>query len=319
MHSLLFILFIATTTFADIRIQALIGPKEMSISCEKDCSTEIHPLNRYAIFSQTDSEFLGYAEITETNKNTAKATLVSRTEDRLIRVNDLISTFDLNTKPQENVVFPGRMHALISGRKNISSRYKHTIFHNTATVTAQTLDQGEWLINVIGDIGYGINNHLTIGTSTLITAVAGVPNISAKQMITDNEFFTLTAGSTYYYIPSIQTHAGAAAAYLRLNGLGRFVSHYSFIFDFISSPQQPIGSFFESRFQSSYEVILDNWNRLLFGPTYILDNKAIGGYFGYLWVGDRFHFGVGLRSSNLLNFSFSPLGYQPEVQLYVRF
>jgi hypothetical protein len=75
-----------------------------------------------------------------------------------------------------------------------------------------------------------------------------------------------------------------------------------------------------SSLQTGYEFILGSWNRVLLGPSYNFETKALGGYLTYLKIWDRFHFSLSVNSTNVSSFKFSPVdGYYFLFDMYWRF
>jgi hypothetical protein len=78
-----------------------------------------------------------------------------------------------------------------------------------------------------------------------------------------------------------------------------------------------------SSFQSGYEFVLGNWDRVLLGPSYNFENKTLGGYLTYLKIWDRFHLGASLTTTDITEFTLFPQdggdGYYLSVDAYWRF
>ncbi|MNL36695.1 hypothetical protein D3C87_1587930 [compost metagenome] len=75
-----------------------------------------------------------------------------------------------------------------------------------------------------------------------------------------------------------------------------------------------------SSFQTGYEFILGNWDRVLVGPSYNFEKQAVGGYLSYLKIWDRFHLGVSLNSTNITELKYSTSdGYYLAGDAYWRF
>ena len=58
-------------------------------------------------------------------------------------------------------------------------------------------------------------------------------------------------------------------------------------------------SYGSSSIQTGYEYIFSNWSRFLIGPSYNIDQKAIGGYLGYVKIINNLHLQASLTTNNI--------------------
>ena len=75
-----------------------------------------------------------------------------------------------------------------------------------------------------------------------------------------------------------------------------------------------------STFQTGYEYITDNWGRILYGPNYNFETKAIGAYLAYAKIWDHFNLQATLYSTNVQNVRWNVQdGYIVYMDAYWRF
>jgi hypothetical protein len=75
-----------------------------------------------------------------------------------------------------------------------------------------------------------------------------------------------------------------------------------------------------SSLQSGYEFVMDDWNRVLLGPSYNFDNKTVGGSISYMWIWDHFHSMIGVSTTDISNLVYNLRdGYYFNFDMYWRF
>ncbi len=226
-----------------------------------------------------------------------------------VQIGDQLMHLDLSTY---NDKYVGTTDLIIKqGRGPVSSKYK-PLFTQGFTVgeTAQALWKNEYLVTWFGQIHYGVNDWLTVN-SVLPADVLGAPNASMKARLYEGKGNVFSAGLVFAKIPD-----GENESTLNLNlywdsiSSETVVSHtflsialYSFDSAENSTAIKSLGT---SSLQTGYEFILPDWDRVLVGPSYNFETKAVGGYLAYLRIWDRFHGGVSINSTNLTTFSLDP-------------
>ena len=207
---------------------------------------------------------------------------------------------------------------------NISSRFRPLVYQGMAIgETAQTLYEDEFLLNFLGYLFYGYKDRLTINTLVPANIVDRI-NIAAKAKVYETESTTLATGFSF----------------VRLNSDGEKTINLNFYWDNLSSDALISHTFISvglvnwdradeaaaikalgsSSFQSGYEVIMNDWNRFLIGPSYNFEKKALGGYLSYIWIWDRFHFQVSINATDITHMRLDPTdGYYGFFDMYWRF
>ena len=248
--------------------------------------------------------------------------LLRQSRKYFIQTGDVIRRMDLTVNNSDYV---GTTDLLIhQSTVNVSSKYRPLVYQGFVIGdTAQTLYEREILFNYFGNLLYGYNEWLTIGTLTTAN-IFGKPNASFKAKVYDSESTTLATGLSFVRL--IQEDEAS----LNLNLYWDSVSSDSLIsHTFISlglikwekaADSAAIKALGSSSFQSGYEIILDNWDRFLVGPSYNFEKKALGGYLSYLWIADRLHAQVSINATDITKLRLDPQdGYYGFIDLYWRF
>lgn len=248
--------------------------------------------------------------------------LLRQSRKVFIQSGDIVKRMDLSTYNEDYI---GSTDLMIrQSQQIISSKYR-PFFYQGITIgeTAQTLYEKEFLINYLGNMYYGYNDWLTLGT-TLPAFAFGGANANFKAKVFDTEATTLSTGLSFvklideknailnwnFYWDSISSDALITHTFLSL-GLIKWEGAKD------ASAIKALGS---SSFQTGYEVILNNWDRFLIGPSYNFEKKALGGYLSYVWIYDRMHFQASVNATDITHFRLSGSdGYYGFFDLYWRF
>jgi len=251
-----------------------------------------------------------------------KLKLVRQSRKYMIQKGDYIKRIDLSS---ENSDYIGSTDLVIkTSSQNISSKYKPLV-HQGIFIgeTAQTLYKNEFLVNFLGNVHYGLTDQISLN-SYLTLNVLGRPNASVKMKVYDSESTTLSAGLSFvrliqedeanlnlnFYWDSISSDALISHIYLGL-GLIKWNG---------AADAAAIKAVSSSSFQTGYEIILDNWDRFLVGPSYNFEKKTLGGYLSYVWIYDRFHFQLAINATDITKFNYDTKdGYFANFDLYWRF
>ncbi|MNJ94693.1 hypothetical protein D3C87_123950 [compost metagenome] len=278
--------------------------------------------------SQTPSiGIVGFLEITDVVSNndgtyTLTCELIRHSRTGFMQVGDKLFHLDLTS---ENKRYGGTTDLLIRRRaKGVSSKYKPLFTQGVAVgETAETLWKGEYLIHWFGQVSYGVGDTFTIGT-VVPADLLGAANMNVKWRFFDSDSNVFATGLTFAKIPN------EPRSTLNLNFIWdsisstSVVSHTFFTLALLSFDQAEdttaIKSLGTSSFQTGYEFILSNWDRVLVGPSYNFEKKAVGGYLSYLKIWDTFHLGLSLNSTNIASLKMSPQdGYYFAFDSYWRF
>ncbi|WP_347357483.1 hypothetical protein [Bdellovibrio sp.] len=281
-----------------------------------------------AIESQTPAVgIVGFVEVTgieNKQDGTYELTceLLRQSRMNFIQIGDQIMHLDLSS---ENHKYKGTTDLIIKkGTKETSSKYKPLFTQGIAVgETAETLWEGEYLITWFGQVNYGWKEWLTV--STIIPAdLLGAYNATGKMRVYQSASNNFAAGLNFARIPSETRSTLNLNIYWDSISSESVISHTLLsvaLFSFEDAQNATaIKSLGTSSFQTGYEFILDDWNRVLLGPSYNFESKAVGGYLSYVKIWDQFHFSLSLNSTNITSVKFAPEdGYYILFDAYWRF
>lgn len=185
----------------------------------------------------------------------------------------------------------------------VSSRYR-SLYTQGFSIgeAAQTLKKDEFLIAWYGLFAYGATDWLSVSSYLPLNAL-GAPNAQLKFRFYNSTENKLATGLNFSRIPGSKESVFNLSLMWDSFSSSSIVSH-SFLtvaaltYD-NSKETTAIKSFGSSAIQSGYEFLLPNWSRVLLGPNYNFETKALGGYISYLKIWEHFHFQLSLASNNL--------------------
>lgn len=284
---------------------------------------------------------IGFVEVVSVRRIRSEKTelrlkMVRQSRKYLIQKGDFIKHLNLTSKNSDYI---GTTDLVIKNTKvPISSKYRPLVYQGVFIgETAQSLYQGEILFNYFGNTHIGVFDNFSMG-SLLPANILGAPNVSTKWRFFDSDSNTLSAGLTYAdveekdqtqkdaagNVPLVRTKTVNLNLYWDSTSSDALISHI-FISIGIARLKEDeqiaaIKTLGTTTFQSGYEVIMDDWNRLLVGPSYNFDKKILGGYISYLWLWDRVHLQASLETADITSLKISPKdGYYGSLEVYWRY
>lgn len=282
------------------------------------------PGDRALVYDQKDGQPIAWVEFREERSEDGRAnghaTLFN--QSTVITPDDRLRLTDFSRKVAK---FPGQANFLFNGRRTYSSRYKHLAWFGSFVGEGLPLDYQEFMIDAFGHVGYGIAPRLTLQSWVLLGAL-GSPNLSLRALLVDENWLKLTGGFQELYDVWSGQLSSQFRFLLLFPGGSKFNSYTVLSLSWtnqITTPAQPTlrtdRIIVSTNLQSIYEYIFDNWDRIQAGPVYDLKKQALGGFMQYLFVWDRFHLILGLRTGNFLDFRIDFAdGYLPYFSVYWR-
>lgn len=285
---------------------------------------------------------IGFVEVVSTRrirlgKVELRLKMVRQSRRYLIQKGDFIKHLNLTS---ENDDYIGTTDLIIKHTKvPISSKYRPLVYQGFFVgETAQSLYQGEILFNYLGNVHVGVFNNFSMG-SFLPLNVLGAPNLSTKWRFFDSDSNTLSAGLSYAdveekdetqrdevtgSVPRVRKKTVNLNLYWDSTSSDALISHIFISLGIARLKENEqiaaIKTLGTTTFQSGYEVIMDNWDRLLVGPSYNFDKKILGGYLSYIWLWDRFHLQLSLEAADITSLKVSPKdGYYGNFELFWRY
>lgn len=261
-------------------------------------------------------------ETVGTDQYELKLQLQRQSRKVFIQTGDFIRRLDLRTS---NPTYVGTTDLLIrQSHMNVSSQYRPLVYQGLAIGdTAQTLYEKEFLVNYLGNLYYGYTDWLTVG-SLLPANLFGRPNLNFRAKFYDSDATTLAAGLSFVRLVKENQASANFNFYWDSTSSDALISH-TFIGIGLATwdgaaDAAALKYLTSNSFQTGYEVILDNWDRFLIGPSYNFDKKALGGYLSYVWTLDRFHLQLSLNATDITSLRLDPTdGYYGFFDLYWRF
>lgn len=267
-------------------------------------------------------ELQNIKELIPQQKYELKLRLIRQSRKLLIQKGDIVKHFDLSTTHPDYV---GTTELLIkSSERNISSKYR-PLFYQGLTIgeTANTLYKNEYLVTYLGNIYYGALDWLTL--NTFITAnLVGNPNAAFKAKFYDSDSTTLSVGLSYVRIEKDDQSSVNLNFYWDSTSSDTLISHTFLGLNLVkwedAKDATAIKALSSSSFQTGYEIINSDWNRVLLGPSYNFQTKALGGYLSYIYIYDRFHAQISVNATDITHFRLDPTdGYYGFLDFYWRF
>ncbi len=251
-----------------------------------------------------------------------KVRLVRHSKFSMIQLGDVLYKMDFNTFHQE---YRGTTELIMRNEDlGSSSSYKSLIFMGlSAGETAQTLRDNEFLINILGYLDYGVTSRFTLGT-LLPADLFSAPNIHGKYRVYLSDSSVVSLGLNYFQSPDTSSGIINMSLYWDSVSSESVIAHTNLslalaTFDKAKNLTALKGAG-TSSLQSGYEFIMDDWNRVLVGPSYNFENKSVGGYLSYIWIWDSFHLLAGVSTTDISNAIYNiEKGYYFNIDMYWRF
>jgi hypothetical protein len=240
----------------------------------------------------------------------------------LVRPRDSLIFLDLRGNQP---LYLGHTELLVRDRwKDVSSRFRPLYIQGfTIGETAQTLGRDEIFLGVYGQFGYGLLDSLSF-SSLLPGFLVDSPNGTLKFRAFHADSDTVSLGLSVTKIRQSSSTALNLTVYWDSITSGKMITHTLATFAVAtlenSEDTVAIKTAGTSSLQTGYEVVLENWDRVLFGPSYNFESKSIGGYLAYKRIWQKFHLSGSLSSVDLRNLKFEPkTGYVALIEGYWRF
>lgn len=279
----------------------------------------------WVLSSSADArDVLGLFELAEIRPSTGRWTahLLRSSRNRLVRVGDPLRPLRLHGDTED---YPGRTDLLVHDRERAKSARFRPLFMQGAGIgeTAQTLEDDEILISIFGQLNYGLAERWTVGTLAP-GFFFNTPNGSLKYRLINTQDDTVSTALNVTKIADSRTTGVNLSFYWDSITSPKMISHtlISFALATIEEAEDTVAvkAAGTSSLQTGYEWIREDWNRILFGPSYNFETKTLGGYVSSQWIWDRFHLETSLFSVNVRNPRFDPKdGYLFLIEAYWRF
>ncbi len=260
----------------------------------------------YPIFSHDQNpEVISYVHLNDIEKQDSGNfklifKITRNLKNQFVAPGDTVALVDLKSVSE---IYEGNTDLIIHDRPEISARYKPLVYQGIQIgETAQTLAKDEQLAYFAGYYQYGLNNYWSLGT-WVTGFLSDNYNLSSKLRIYNDDGQTVSIGLSGAHNNLEKTGSVSLAFYWDSVSSRRQISHTVLQLGLSSwklSEEKPaIRIFGTNSLQSGYEIVMDDWNRLLFGPIYNFEIKAVGGYVAYMWIWDTYHFSLSLNTHDI--------------------
>lgn len=250
------------------------------------------------------------------------AALLRQSRNAFVQVGDNVEQLDLSS---ENRKYNGTTDLLVKkSSKDISAKYK-PLFTQGISIgeTAETLWEDEYLVNWYGYLAYGVSEKTSV-SAILPAYLLGAINGTIKHKFFESTSNIFATGLNFARIPNENRSTLNFNLYWDSVSSESVLSHTYLsiaLFSFSDAKESvAIKSLGTSSFQTGYEFILNDWDRVLVGPSYNFVAKTIGGYMGYIFIWDTFHLSTTVNATDISEFRYSPEnGYYFLLDAYWRF
>lgn len=216
----------------------------------------------------------------------------------------------------------GSVELLQSGERAYGARFKPLVFGGILVGnTAFTLDKNEMLLDLLGQVAYGVTDRFQVSTSALL-AFLSIPNLALKYRFNPVKDYTVSPELTFGYEAKQRAFLAQSTLRWAFHSGRKWISHgfATIALTQVSDQQKDVsGTFFKTELGGGYEYILNSWHRIYLGPTFAIEQRSLGGVFAMIFVWDRIHFSIQLRTFDILKLRFGFDGYLPMLNLYWRF
>ena len=249
----------------------------------------------------------------------------------VVRIDELVGNFIvmqgdtvalLNEETLRQYKVPGFNSLTLYKDKKIPAEYKELAYFGVFTSEGHTLGKKEYLISPF-QIQYGLTDDVSLRVVNALW-LDGYVNAGGKVGVVKNKWAKITVNALGAYKVQSQDWIAQTGAVFTLPSNSKFQQHY--MLNITLDPQSDeakrtkgLNLFEDSEIRSITEYITDNWDRILFGPLYSVENQTLGGTLSYMWIWNTFHVSLGIGTKDVTNFEMSSNGYYIVYDLFWRF
>lgn len=288
-----------------------------------DKSLDINLGDFLLIYSHTSKDVLGYARVLKIgDKNEIYAKVLTHSKSGIIRPDNYLRRIQLSKSYNEGHI--GRFDLMYTFNRDVLPMYRPLIYLGLGQgFTASNLVKEELIFGPTV-IGYGLTNQLQ-ASSNIISTIYKVPNIALKHTLFKTDEYEMSLEMGYMYFSAERRSGYITTAYLDMISNSKFNSFFK-IKAFTNKPADDY--FYNSEayekdlnleFSFSYGYVLDNWNRVIFGPKVDVNKKKVGGNIGYYYINKNLHALFGVSSNDFSEFRLGRDGYLLNLDVWWRF
>lgn len=241
-------------------------------------------------------------------------------DNSLMMPKDIIYPVDHQLMKDKGI--PGFTSLTLGGDHTIPAKFKELAYFGVFTNDGHTLDRHETLVSLF-QLQYGLTNNFSAKVVNALW-LDGYANIGAKYRVLKNKYAKITINTLGAYKLQSNDYIWQTGGVVTLPYNAKFQNH--FMVNIILDPQytdanatKGLGLFKESDIRSITEYVTDDWNRILYGPTYNVELQTLGGTVSYMWIWNTFHTSLGIATQDFSNLTFSQDGYYYVYDFFWRF
>ena len=318
----LFLLICSALASANGQVTEISDPKEI-LADIYDLS-HIRANTRIIIVSRRIGKAIAFGVVKHMDAQSSPAQAIIQIDEvidsSLVMVKDLIYPVNYELMKEKNI--PGFASLSLQGDHDIPAKFKELAYFGVFTNEGHTLDAKEALVSPF-QLQYGINHDFSLKIANALWA-DGYANAGLKYRMMRNKYAKISVNSLGAYKIQSNDYIWQAGGVITLPTNAKFQSHL--MVNIILDPQfqdaratEGLNLFQDSDIRSITEYITDDWNRVLYGPTYNVELQTFGGTVSYMWIWDTFHTSLGLATQDLSNLTFGEEGYYYVYDLFWRF
>lgn len=319
---LLLISFFTSAVFANGTVSEILHPEEIIIDVFD--SSQFSPGARVIFFSRKLNRPIAFGRVKKMNSKAgpqeALIQLDEVFENAVIMKKDIVYPLDFQLLKDKNV--PGFTSLTLYGDDSISARYKELAYFGVFTAEGHTLDEKEFLLSPF-QIQYGLKNDFGLKMSNALW-LDGYANLGLKYRVLRQKYARVTLNTMGAYKIQSQDYIWQVGSVVSLPANAKFQNHL--MINITLDPQfaeahatKGLGLFQDSDIRSITEYMTNDWNRILYGPTYNVELQTFGGTLSYMWIWDSFHTSLGLATKDFSNLVVGKSGYYYVYDLFWRF
>ncbi|MBA2403740.1 MAG: hypothetical protein H0V66_03130 [Bdellovibrionales bacterium] len=242
-------------------------------------------------------------------------------DNNMIMVKDLVYPVDYELMKAQNI--PGFASLSLQGDHDIPAKFKELAYFGVFTSEGHTLDAQEFLISPF-QLQYGLTDDFGVKMVNALW-LDGYANAGVKYRAMRNKYAKISLNTLGAYKIQSNDYIWQTGGVITLPQNAKFQNH--FMVNIILDPQfedahatKGLGKVFQnSDIRSITEYITNDWNRILYGPTYNVELQKLGGTASYMWIWTNFHVSLGIATQDFTNLSFGSNGYYYVYDFFWRF
>lgn len=318
----LFLLCLPLTSLASGLVSEIISPKE--IIADIFDATEIKKDSKIIIVSRSANKAIAFGVVKKIDLSVSPHPALIEIEE--IIANDLVMYKDLiypvNYKIIKDKNIPGFASLSLSGDNKIPAKFKELASFGVFTSEGHTLDENEYLVSPF-QLQYGVTSRFGLKVVNALWP-DGYANLGVKYRALKNKYAKITVSTLGAYKIQSNDYIWQGGGVITLPQNAKFQHH--FMMNIVMDPQfdkahatKGLGLYKNSDLRSITEYVTDDWNRILYGPTYNVELQTLGGTVSYMWIWDTFHTSLGIATRDFSNLSFGANGYYYVYDFFWRF